>query len=118
MDKAAGAADFFKPVKDAFDFTGVQQNRELHAKDKMGLLKALHHGKVGTVLEPVKTYTGYDLVYLDKRELKSDDDSKRLAEQIKSSLGNRKKSRKLMEYYEQLEAESNTQLVEGLIRQK
>ncbi len=118
LDKAAGATDFFKPVKDAFDFTGVQQNRELHAKDKMGLLKALHHGKVGTVLEPVKTYTGYDLVYLDKRELKSDDDSKRLAEQIKSSLGNRKKSRKLMEYYEQLEAESNTQLVEGLVRKK
>ena len=69
-------------------------------------------------MEPVKTYTGYDLVYLDKRELKSDDESKRLAEQIKTSLGNRKKSRKLMEYYEQLEAESNTQLVEGLIRQK
>ena len=118
LDKAAGAADFFKPVKDAFDFTGVQQNRELHAKDKMGLLKALHRGKVGTVLEPVKTYTGYDLVYLDKRELKDDEDSKRLAEQIKTSLGNRKKSRKLMEYYEQLEAESNTQLVEGLVRQK
>ena len=96
----------------------VQQNRDLHAKDKMGLLKALHRGKVGTVLEPVKTYTGYDLVYLDKRELKDDEDSKRLAEQIKTSLGNRKKSRKLMEYYEQLEAESNTQLVEGLVRQK
>ena len=117
LDKAAGDIEF-KPVKDAFDFMGVQQNRELHAKDKMGLLKALHRGKVGTVMEPVKTYTGYDLVYLDKRELKSDDDSKRLAEQIKTSLGNRKKSRKLMEYYEQLEAESNTQLVEGLIRQK
>ena len=118
LDKAAGSNDFFKPVKDAFDFTGVQQNRDLHAKDKMGLLRALHHGKVGTVLDPVKTYTGYDLVYLDKRELKTDDDSKRLAEQIKTSLGYRKKSRKLMEYYEQLEAESNTQLVEGLIRQK
>ena len=117
LDKAAGDIEF-KPVKDAFDFMGVQQNRELHAKDKMGLLKALHRGKVGTVMEPVKTYTGYDLVYLDKRELKSDDDSKRLADQIKTSLGNRKKSRKLMEYYEQLEAESNTQLVEGLIRQK
>ena len=118
LDKAAGDKDFFKPVKDAFDFTGVQQNHELHAKDKMGLLKALHHGKVGTVLEPVKTYTGYELVYLDKRELKTDDDSKRLAEQIKTSLGNRKKGRKLAEYYEQLEAESNTELVEGLIRQK
>ncbi len=117
LDKAAGDIQF-KPVKDAFDFTGIQQNRELHAKDKMGLLRALHHGKVGTVLEPVKTYTGYDLVYLDKRELKTDDDSKRLAEQLKTSLGNRKKSRKLAEYYEQLEAESNTQLVEGLIRQK
>ena len=117
LDKAAGDIEF-KPVKDAFDFMGVQQNRELHAKDKMGLLKALHRGKVGTVIEPVKTYTGYDLVYLDKRELKTDDESKRLAEQIKTSLGNRKKSRKLMEYYEQLEAESNTQLVEGLIRQK
>ena len=117
LDKAAGDIEF-KPVKDAFDFMGVQQNRELHAKDKMGLLKALHRGKIGTVMEPVKTYTGYDLVYLDKRELKSDDDSKRLADQIKTSLGNRKKSRKLMEYYEQLEAESNTQLVEGLIRQK
>ena len=70
---------------------GDIENRELHAKDKMGLLKALHRGKVGTVIEPVKTYTGYDLVYLDKRELKSDDDSKRLAEQIKTSLGNRKK---------------------------
>lgn len=118
LDKAAGAADFFKPVKDAFDFMNVQQNRDLHAKDKMGLLKALHRGKVGTVLEPVKTYTGYDLVYLDKRELKDDEDSKRLAEQIKTSLGNRKKGRKLAEYYEQLEAESNTQLVEGLVRQK
>ena len=117
LDKAAGDIEF-KPVKDAFDFMGVQQNRELHAKDKMGLLKALHRGKVSTVIEPVKTYTGYDLVYLDKRELKTDDESKRLAEQIKTSLGNRKKSRKLMEYYEQLEAESNTQLVEGLIRQK
>ena len=117
LDKAAGDIEF-KPVKDAFDFMGVQQNRELHAKDKMGLLKALHRGKVGTVIEPVKTYTGYDLVYLDKRELKTDDEAKRLAEQIKTSLGNRKKSRKLMEYYEQLEAESNTQLVEGLIRQK
>ena len=117
LDKAAGDIKF-KPVKDAFDFMGVQQNRELHAKDKMGLLKALHRGKVGTVIGPGKTYTGYDLVYLDKRELKTDDEAKRLAEQIKTSLGNRKKSRKLMEYYEQLEAESNTQLVEGLIRQK
>lgn len=117
LDKAAGDI-VFKPVAEAFDFMGVQQNRELHAKDKMSLLKTLHHGKVGTVLEPVKSYTGYDLVYLAKRELKDDDDSKRLAEQIKTSLGNRKKGRKLAEYYEQLEAESNTQLVEGLIRQK
>ncbi|MBO7619910.1 MAG: peptidyl-prolyl cis-trans isomerase [Victivallales bacterium] len=117
LDKAAGDI-VFKPVSEAFDFMGVQQNRELHAKDKMSLLKTLHHGKVGTVLEPVKSYTGYDLVYLAKRELKDDDDSKRLAEQIKTSLGNRKKGRKLAEYYEQLEIESNTQLVEGLIRQK
>ena len=117
LDKAAGDI-VFKPVAEAFDFMGVQQNRDLHAKDKMGLLKTLHRGKVGTVLEPVKTYSGYDLVYLDKRELKNDDDSKRLAEQIKTSLGNRKKGRKLAEYYEQLEIESNTQLVEGLIRQK
>ncbi len=117
LDKAAGDITF-KPVAEAFDFMGVQQNRDLHAKDKMGLLKTLHRGKVGTVLEPVKTYSGYDLVYLAKRELKDDDDSKRLAEQIKSSLENRKKSRKLAEYYEQLEAESNTQLVEGLVRQK
>ena len=117
LDKAAGDI-VFKPVAEAFDFMGVQQNRDLHAKDKMSLLKTLHRGKVGTVLEPVKTYSGYDLVYLDKRELKNDDDSKRLAEQIKTSLGNRKKGRKLAEYYEQLEIESNTQLVEGLIRQK
>ena len=117
LDKAAGDI-VFKPVAEAFDFMGVQQNRDLHAKDKMSLLKTLHRGKVGTVLEPVKTYSGYDLVYLAKRELKDDDDSKRLAEQIKTSLGNRKKGRKLAEYYEQLEIESNTQLVEGLIRQK
>ena len=117
LDKAAAGLEF-KPVKDAFDFMNVQQNRDLHAKDKMGLLKALHRGKVGTVLDPVKTYTGYELVYLDKRELKDDNDSKQLAEQIKTSLGNRKKGRKLAEYYEQLEAESNTQLVEGLIRKK
>ena len=117
LDKAAGDI-VFKPVAEAFDFMGVQQNRDLHAKDKMSLLKTLHRGKVGTVLEPVKTYSGYDLVYLAKRELKNDDDSKRLAEQIKTSLGNRKKGRKLAEYYEQLEIESNTQLVEGLIRQK
>ena len=117
LDKAAGDI-VFKPVAEAFDFMGVQQNRDLHAKDKMALLKTLHHGKVGTVLEPVKSYSGYDLVYLAKRELKDDDDSKRLAEQIKTSLGNRKKGRKLAEYYEQLEIESNTQLVEGLIRQK
>jgi hypothetical protein len=117
LDKAAGDI-VFKPVAEAFDFMGVQQNRDLHAKDKMALLKTLHHGKVGTVLEPVKSYSGYDLVYLAKRELKDDDDSKRLAEQIKTSLGNRKKGRKLAEYYEQLEIESNTQLVEGSIRQK
>ena len=117
LDKAAGDI-VFKPVKDAFDFMGVQNNRELHAKDRMALLKTLHKGKVGTVLEPVKTYTGYELVYLDKRELNDDEDAKRLAEQVKLSLENRKKSRKLMEYYEQLEAESNTQLVEGLVSKK
>ena len=115
LDKAAGDI-VFKPVKDAFDFTAVQSNRDLHAKDKMSFLKTLHHGKVGTVLEPVKTITGYDLVYLDKRELKDDDDAKQLAEQVKLSLNSRKKNQKLAEYYEQLEAESNTQLVEGLIR--
>ena len=76
------------------------------------ILQLFPHGADGVCKSPVA------IGYLAKRELKDDDDSKRLAEQIKSSLGNRKKGRKLAEYYEQLEIESNTQLVEGLIRQK
>ena len=117
LDKAAGDLAF-KPVKEAIDFQNIQRNNDLHVKEKQMLLKALHHGKVGTILEPAKTYLGYALIYLDKRELKDDDDSRQLAEQVKLSLTQRKKNRALQEYYEKLEAESNTQLVEGLVRNR
>ena len=117
LAEAAGDIAFLS-VKDAIDFQNIQGKNDVHAKDKTQLLDALHRAKVGTVVEPVKTYSGYALVYLDKRELKEDEQSKQLVEYIKGSLEQRKKARVLDEYYTQLEAESNTQLVEGLIRKK
>ena len=108
----------FVPVKDAVDAMTIQNNRDVHTKEKSRLLTLLHAGKVGTVMEPVKTYAGYSLVYLDKREVKTDEQSKQFAEYIKVNLEQRKKLRVLEEYYAQLEAESNTQLVEGLVRKK
>lgn len=117
LEKAAGN-DKFIPVKDEIDFQNIYGNRELNVRDHQALLKALHLGKEGAVTTPVKTYNGYILPFLEKRTVKDTDEAKSLAEQIKSSKLRQKQQKRLSDFYAQLETESNTKLVEELIREK
>ncbi len=117
LEKAAGN-DKFIPVKDEIDFQNIYGNRELNVRDHQALLKALHQGKEGAVVTPVKTNNGYILPFLEKRTVKDTDEAKALAEQIKSSMLRQKQQKRLTDFYAQLETESNTKLIEGLIQEK
>ena len=116
LEKAAGN-DKFIPVKDEIDFQNIYGNRELNVRDHQALLKG-HLGKEGAVTTPVKTNNGYILPFLEKRTVKDTDEAKSLAEQIKSSKLRQKQQKRLSDFYAQLETESNTKLVEELIREK
>lgn len=77
-------------------------------------LQALSKAKVETILEPQKTYNGYALIYLSEKNLPNDEDSLKMMENVRNYILRREEQKLMAEFYERIELESDTRLLESL----
>jgi parvulin-like peptidyl-prolyl isomerase len=116
-DLAKAAGDLvFKPVETPVSRMKMRDLKDFTVRDSMALLGALAKAELNSVLPPQKTFNGYALIYLQDRVLPEDEENKSFMENIRSYVLRNKQNSALMEFYERLERESNTQLAEGLRR--
>ena len=114
LAKAAGET-VFKPAK-PYSRMKSREMTDFHVRDQEGFMKALHEAPVPSVLPPQKTYGGYVLVYLQERTIPDDEETRNLADNVRGYLQRQKEMEALSEFYQRLEAESKTELVDGLTR--
>ncbi|NLZ63874.1 MAG: hypothetical protein GX902_08705 [Lentisphaerae bacterium] len=78
-------------------------------------MQAIAKAEVNTLLPPLKTNSGYILLYLTGKNIPDDENSRNMMENVRNYLLQQNKQKALASFYQRLEAESNTQLPEGLI---
>lgn len=94
-------------------------NQKVMFSDLNGFISQVSKAKTGTLLAPLKTYSGYALAYLVGRTVPDDAESKVMLENVKGYLLRREQQKLLGAFYERLEKESNTQLREEMrLRQR
>jgi len=114
LAKAAGEI-VFKPAK-PYSRMKSREMTDFNVRDQESFMTALAKAPLLSVLPPQKTYGGYVLVYLQERVIPEDDDTRKLAENVRGYLQRQKEMEALTEFYKRLEAESKTELVDGLMR--
>ncbi len=88
--------------------------QKLQVSDLGTALQTISKAAINSLLPPFRTNNGYILLYLTDKNIPDDENSKSLMENVQNYLLQQNKQKALTSFYERLEAESNTQLVEGL----
>ena len=114
LAKAAGET-VFKPAK-PYSRMKSREMTDFNVRNQEAFMTALAKAPLLSVLPPQKTYGGYVLVYLQERIVPDDEETRKMAENVRSYLLRQKEMEALTEFYKRLEAESETELVDGLMR--
>lgn len=114
LAKAAGEI-VFKPAK-PYSRMKSREMTDFNVRDQESFMAALTKAPLLSVLPPQKTYGGYVLVYLQERVIPDDEDTRKMAENVRSYLQRQKEMEALTKFYNRLETESETELVDGLVR--
>ena len=113
FEKAAGQTTFTD--LEAFGrFEPGDLQQKARVSDIGTAMQAVAKAEVNSLLPPLKTSNGYILLYLTGKSIPDDENSRSLMENVRNYLLQQNKQKALTSFYQRLEAESNTQLPEGL----
>ncbi len=89
-------------------------SQKARVSDVGSTLLVISKAQTGQILEPQKTYNGYALIYLVSKTIPDDEETDKMLENVRGYILRREQQKALSDFYQRLEKESNTQLVEGL----
>lgn len=115
LKKAAGDV-VFKDVTETLTKKNASSFKGFTVRDKTTLLSVVAKAAPKSVAAPVRSYSGYELVFVEKAELPQGDDAAKDRESTREQLVNQKKQKVLSDFFQKIEKESDTKdIIPGLL---